>query len=154
MASAMEFKYFTPEQWRQFFRIELVHPDANVVSQNKLQKRLLFAIELGTDRNFCASGAFFASKRRQRVGYVGEHVEQVAFLGFDDLLHLGELFVAKALLGEALQQLLPGIGDAPQGAKLSLVLEDFREFFLHEIVLALASWHQYAPFWCRHLRFG
>ena len=46
-----------------------------------------------------AGGPFLAGQRRQGVGHVGQHVEQVALLGVDDLLHLGQLVAAEALLG-------------------------------------------------------
>src|SRR6202011_849187 len=51
-----------------------------------------------TDGHLCPTGAFFASERRQGVGNIREHVEKAALLGVDDLLHLGQLFMAKALL--------------------------------------------------------
>ena len=68
-----------------------------------------------------ARGALLAGLGRERVGDVREHVEEVALLGVDDLLHLGELLAAEALLGEALQQLLARLRLAPQGAQLGLV---------------------------------
>ena len=64
-------------------------------------------------------GAFFAGERRQRVGYVGEHVEQVAFFGVDDLLHLGQLFGAESFFGEAVQELLARVSGALQRARRS-----------------------------------
>src|ERR1035437_852324 len=45
--------------------------------------------------------------------------------------------MAEALLGESHQEFLPGIGDAPQGAQLGLVFEEFWQFAeqrLHELL--------------------
>ena len=79
------------------------------------------------DGDLGARGALLAGLGRERVGDVGEHVEEVALLGVDDLLHLGELLAAEALLGEPLQQLLARLRLAPQGAQLGLVGEEVRQ---------------------------
>ena len=47
---------------------------------------------------------------------MGQHVEKVALLGVDDLLHFGELVAAEAFVGEPLQELSADVGDAPDGA--------------------------------------
>ena len=76
------------------------------------------------DDDLGLGGPFLAGERRQGVGHVGQHVEEVALLGVDDLLHLGQLVAAEALLGEALQQLPARVRRAPEGAQLGLVLEE------------------------------
>jgi hypothetical protein len=55
---------------------------------------------------------------------VGEHVEQVTVLCINNPLHLGELVVAEAFLGQALQQFLACVRGAPDGAQFCLVLEE------------------------------
>jgi hypothetical protein len=48
--------------------------------------------------------------RRRRKGHIGQHIEQVAVLGLDDLLHLGQRLAAEALVGQAGEQRLAGVG--------------------------------------------
>ena len=57
---------------------------------------------------------------------MGQHVEQVALLGVDDPLHLGQLLAAEAFLGQALQELGARVGRAPEGAQFGFVLEELR----------------------------
>ena len=89
------------------------------------------------DCHLGAAGAFLAGERRQRVGDVGEHVEQIALLGVDDLLHLGHLLRAEALFGQALQQFCPRVRCAPEGAQFGFVLEklgQLAEEHFHELL--------------------
>jgi hypothetical protein len=72
-------------------------------SEHEVEEGLLLARELGVDGDLGAGGALLAGLGRERVGHVSEHVEEVALLGVDDPLHLGELLGAEALLGEALE---------------------------------------------------
>ena len=68
---------------------------------------------------------------------MGQHVEEVALLGIDDLLHLGQLVAAKAFLGESLQKLLARVGDAPNGAEFGFVFEELgqlAEEHFHELL--------------------
>jgi hypothetical protein len=103
-----------PQQGRELLLIQLLDPDTDLVSKHEVQKRLLLAVEVGADDGFSPAGPFFAVKWRQSVSNVREHVEEIALLGVDYLLHLAQLFMAKALLGKALEKLFPRIGDAPQ----------------------------------------
>ena len=68
---------------------------------------------------------------------MGQHVEEVALLGVDDLLHLGQLVAAEALLGQPCKQLLARVGRAPDGAQLGFVLEELRQLaeeHFHELL--------------------
>jgi hypothetical protein len=58
---------------------------------------------------------------------VGQHIEQVALLGIDDLLHLGHLLTAEPLLGESLQEFGACVGRAPQFPKFGLTVEKLRQ---------------------------
>jgi hypothetical protein len=66
-----------------------------------------------------------------------QHVEGIAFLSFNDLLHLRELIAAKTLLCETFQQFLARIRSAPDRAKLRLVIEEIRQLpeqHFHELL--------------------
>ena len=81
-------------------------------------------------------GALLSRKRRECVGDVGEHIEEVALFRVDDFLHLGELRAADALIREALEQLLARVRGAPQPAEFRFVLEEIgqlAEEHLHEL---------------------
>ncbi len=58
------------------------------------------ALKRVADRHLGPRSALFARQRRQRVRDMRQHVEEIAFLGVDDLLHLGQLLCAKALFRE------------------------------------------------------
>ena len=73
--------------------------------QHEVEERLLLAVEVGADADLGLGGPLLAGERRQGIGHMGQHVEQVALLGVDDLLHLGQLLAAEALLGKPLQEL-------------------------------------------------
>ena len=62
--------------------------------QHEIQKRLLSVIELCVNRGLRATSALCTGQRCGCVGHMHQHVEQVAFLGVDDLLHFGKLVVA------------------------------------------------------------
>ena len=81
---------------------------------DEVEKDLLLAVELRGDDHLGPCGTLFPSDRREGVGNVGQHVEQIALFRINDLLHLGQLLTAKALLGETLQEPLPSLGRAPQ----------------------------------------
>jgi hypothetical protein len=57
-----------------------------------------------------AGGAILAAERRPGKGNVGEDVEQVALLGVDDLLHLGQHIFAEAASGEPCRSILRASG--------------------------------------------
>src|SRR5437764_1500637 len=97
------------------------------MGKDKFQERLLLTTELFADGNLCPSCAFFPREWRQSVGNICEHVEEVAFLSTDDLLHFGKLFMAEALLSKAFHELLSGIRNAPQCTELSLIPEKLRQ---------------------------
>ena len=94
------------------------------MGQDEIKENLLFAVEAGADLNFGLRGPLFPGQRRQCVGDVGQHVEEVALLGINDLLHFRHLLFAETFLGQTLQQLGAGIGGAPEGAELGLILEE------------------------------
>ena len=104
-ASAMELWYLRCKQRRELFLVEFFDADLHVVRQHEVEEDLLLAVEVRADVDLGLGGPLLAGERRQRIGDVGQHVEQVAFLGVDDLLHLGQLVAAEALLGQALQEL-------------------------------------------------
>ena len=58
---------------------------------------------------------------------MGQDIEQIAFLGANDLLHFGELILAEAFLGKTCQQLAARVWRAPDGAQLVFVTEKFRQ---------------------------
>jgi len=60
----------------------------------------------------------------QGKGHVGQHVEEVAFFGFDDALHLAQRVAAKALVGQAAQQRFARGGVGPQGAQFVFAFEE------------------------------
>ena len=79
------------------------------------------------DNDLCLLRSFLAGESGKRVGDVSQHVEEIALLGVDDLLHLGQLLAAKSFLGKTLQEFLPCIRRAPDGAEFGLVLEKLRQ---------------------------
>ena len=82
-------------------------------------------------------GPLLAGERRQRIGDVGQHVEEVALLGVDDLLHLGQLLPPKPFSASPCKQLLARVRRAPEGAQFGLVLEELgqlAEEHLHELL--------------------
>src|SRR6266436_2955122 len=97
------------------------------MGKDKFQERLLLPTELFADGNLCPSCAFFPCEWRQSVGNISQHIEEVAFLSADDLLHFGKLFMPEALLSKAVHELLSGIRNAPQCAQFSLILEKLRQ---------------------------
>src|SRR5437773_11912541 len=98
------------------------------MSQHEFQKSSLLARKMPVDRRPCTSRAFFARERRQSVGDISKHIEDVALLRIDDLLHFRKLIVPKALLSQPLQQFLPSIRDAPEITQLPFVLKELRQF--------------------------
>ena len=52
-----------------------------------------------------------------------QHVKQVAFLGVNDFLHLGQLVVAETFFGQSLQELGPRVRRTPQLRKFFFVME-------------------------------
>ena len=93
---------FQTQQRREFFLIEFLHADGDIVLQNEVEECLLFGREGGVDVNAGIGGADFAGERRLGVSDMGEHIEEVARLGVDDSLHLRELVVAEAFFCEPL----------------------------------------------------
>lgn len=107
------------------------------MAQYELQEGLLLAGVVGGDCGLSPRGALLARERRFGIRDVGEDVEEVALFGIDDPLHFGELLVAEALFGQAGQQLLSGVGNAPEGAQFVFVLEEVRQLAeeqLHELL--------------------
>ena len=82
-------------------------------------------------------GPLLAGKSGEGIGDMGEHVEEVAFFGVDNLLHFGELVVAEALIGKAFRSFHAGVGSAPEGAEFGFVLEEIgqlAEEHFHELL--------------------
>ena len=77
------------EQRGQFFLIQLLHADADVVREHEIKESLLFTVEMRADGNPCSVGTLLAMEWRERIGHVRKYVKEVALLGADDFLHLG-----------------------------------------------------------------
>lgn len=75
---------------------------AHVVLEDEVEEQALFGVERRVDVHLRARGPHLARDGRSRVGHVREHVEEVALLGVDDLLHLGQLLAAETSFGEPL----------------------------------------------------
>ncbi len=91
MASAIELLYLSRKQRRQLVLIQFLNAFVDVVGKYKVEEGLLLGVEAGVNLDFGKVCSLFACQRRQCIGDVGEHVEQVAFLGIDDPLHLSHL---------------------------------------------------------------
>ena len=116
-----------PQQWRQLLLIELLHTHTHVVRKYEVEEGLLLVVEVCADLGLRLSCPILARERRNRIGHVGEYVEQVAVFGIDDLLHFGQLLMAKSTLGKPLQKLGAGVRRTPQRAQFIFVLEEFRQ---------------------------
>ena len=128
---------FQAEQGRQFVLVQFFHADIDVVGQDEVEEVLLFAVEAGQDVGPGVVGAFLAGEGRHGIGDVGEHVEEVAVLGVDDFLHLGELRFAEALFRQSFEEFGAGIRPAPQVAQFLFVSEEVRqvpEKHFHELL--------------------
>ena len=133
----MELWYLSRSSGVSFSWSSSSHADAYVVRQHEVEEDLLLAVEVGADDHLGLCSALLAGERREGVGDMGQHVEEVALLGVDDLLHLGQLLAAEAFLGEPLQELRPRVGRAPERAQFGLVLEELgqlAEEHLHELL--------------------
>ena len=93
--------------------VELFHPYVDVVRQDEIEEDLLLAVEVRGDLHLGLARTLFPTEGWQGVGDVGENVEEIAFLGVDDLLHLGQLVGTEAFFSEPMQQLGSGVGRAP-----------------------------------------
>ncbi len=91
-----------PQQRPQLVRVELLDAHRDIVLEHKIEKDLLLGAELRVDVHPRMGGADFPRDGRPRIGDVREHVEEIARLGVNDALHLGELLQAKAMVGQAL----------------------------------------------------
>ena len=111
---------FEPEQRRELFLIEFLDTNAHVMGQHEVEKDLLLAVKTGADYHLSLRGTVLAGERWQGVGDVRQHVEQVAFLGVDDALHLCQLVFAKSLFGKSLQEFRPRVGCAPETGAVRL----------------------------------
>ena len=92
---------FEFEEWREFFGVEFFDTQFDVLGEDEIEEDLLFGAEGLVNFGFGQFGTLTASDGRGFEGDVGENIEEVAFFGVDDLLHLGELVVAEAFFGEA-----------------------------------------------------
>jgi hypothetical protein len=90
------------KQGSQFILILFLDPDLHVMGQHESQKDLLLAVEARADLHFSVFGPLLASQRGQRVGYVGQDIEEVTFLGVDYPLHFGHLLFSEPLVGQTL----------------------------------------------------
>src|SRR5471032_3038937 len=82
-------------------------------------------------------GTVLTGERRQGVGDMRQHVEEVALLGVDYFFHLGHLVSPEAFFGQPLHKFGACIGSAPEGTQLGFVLEELRqpsEKHFHELV--------------------
>jgi len=104
------------KQRREFFLIQFVHANTYVVGQDEFQEGLLLAVEAFTDGHSCPSSALFSCERRERIGDVREHVEEVALLGVDNFLHFRELVVPETFFRKTVQEFFASIGRTPQCA--------------------------------------
>ena len=126
-----------PQQWREFLLVEFFHALAHVMSQDKVEERSLLVVEFGMDVNAGVCCSDFASDSGERVGHVGQYVEEVAFVGVDDALHFGELIVAEAFGGEGFEEFGSCVGGAPDGSQFGFVVEELRQFaeqHFHELL--------------------
>ena len=90
-----------PQQGRQFLLVEFFHALADVMSQDEGEECPLLVVECGFDVNCGVCSSHLAGDGGECVGDVSEDVEQVAFVGVDDALHFGELFLAETFGGES-----------------------------------------------------
>ena len=95
--------YLSESNGRQLLPIQFFDADLHIMRQHEIEEDLLLAVEVGADLDLGLRGPFLAGQRRQRVGDVRQHVEEVALFGVDDLLHLRHLIPAEAFFGQALQ---------------------------------------------------
>ena len=72
--------------------------------EHEVEKGLLPKGEAGAYDDFRIGGALFARNRRERIGHVREHIEEVALLRVDDLLHLGQSLSREACFVKSLQK--------------------------------------------------
>ncbi len=80
---------------------------------------------------------------------MGEHIKEVALLRVDNFLHLGELVIAEPLLGQSLQQLLPGVRCAPDVPQFRLIIDRLAEVAVGVYVLIAFGRGGHAQLHCR-----
>ncbi len=112
------------------------------MGEDKVEECLLLGVEIGIDIHPCMVRALGPRDRRRVVGDVGQHVEQVALLGLNELLHRHQLLVAEILVSQTLEQFCPRVGGAPEGAEFGFALEEVGQ-------LAEEQFHELL---CRHWR--
>jgi hypothetical protein len=98
-----EIDILEPKQGRQLFLAKLLDTDIHVMREHEIKENLLLGVQVRTGDPFRLGRPFFTAQRRERIGNMRQHVEQIALFRIDDLLHLGQLFPAKAFLGESRQ---------------------------------------------------
>jgi hypothetical protein len=131
---------FQAQQRRQLFLVEFFYADGNVVLESTKSRKtccwLLKIVLICTAIGRAARSSRVT--RFQRISDMGEHVEQVAVFRVDNLLHLGELVVAEAFLGQVLAAAFLRVSGALQnGAQFFFVLEEvgqFAEEHFHELL--------------------
>ena len=83
-----------------------------------------------------ARGPHLSRYRRHGIRDVREHVEKVALLCVNYLLHFGQLLMAESFLSESLKQLLAGVWRAPECPQLGLIREELRRSGFEEVIAA------------------
>lgn len=109
------------EQGRELLDVEFLDANRHIVLQHEVEERLLVVAESRADMHPRGGRPCLAGQGRHGEGHIGQHVEQVAGLGIDDPLHLGQLLVAEAFLRQSLQERAARFRRAPDGAQFLLV---------------------------------
>src|SRR5688572_10394233 len=80
------------EEWFQFMPAQLVHTGRDIMGKDKIEKHLLLAGEMRADLDLRFDRPLFAREWRKRIRDVRQHVEQIALLGINQLLHRRQRF--------------------------------------------------------------
>lgn len=76
---------FKQEQLGELFLVEFFHTTRDVMLEDKIEEGLLLDVEPGVDVNFCIRSPDFTCDHRQGIGYMGEHVKEIALPGINML---------------------------------------------------------------------
>ena len=97
-------------------QLKLFDAIADIVGKDEIKESLLLDGEVCVDGDACGGGAVIAGDWLLGISDASEDIEEVAVLGVNQALHLGQLLRAKALLSEPFEQLYASCGITPECA--------------------------------------
>ena len=86
------------QQRSQFFLIEFLNTDLDVLRKHKIEEDLLYGVEACSDLSFCVRGPLRAGECGQGGGDVGQHIDWVTLFRVDSLLPFHQLIPAEFCL--------------------------------------------------------